>query len=119
MSADWNTTVAKRLLDFNATTGEKVWFDYGADDRLVITHEQDVTSSLEYSHARQVDSNYTKKGIKNDMWHYARVPNAVILEMKNKHGVDFFDKSQAKRMFELLNTEYPYLKTTDKTHNVR
>lgn len=109
----------KRLLDFNPITGEKVWFDYDANDQMTITHEQDVTGALEYAHARNTDSNYSKKGIKNDMWHYARVPNSVILEMKQKHGVDFFNKNHAKRMFELLNTEYKQFKTTEKTHNVR
>jgi hypothetical protein len=53
------------------------------------------------------------------MWHYARVPNAIILEMKQKHGVDFFDRNDSKRMFALLNTEYSRFKTTEKKHNVR
>jgi hypothetical protein len=109
----------KLLLDYNPVTGEKVWFDYGEDDRLVITHEQDVNPSLEYSHARRNDAEYTRKGIKNDLFHFARVPNIVIMEMQSKHGVDFFDKNHAKRVFELLNTEYKYCKTTDKVHNVR
>lgn len=111
--------MAKRLLDWNPVTGERVWFDYGTDDRLVVTHEQDVEGILDMSHARAVDGEYSKRGIKNDMWHYARVPNAIILEMKQKHGVDFFDRGHAKKVFHLLNTEYARFKTTDKTHNVR
>jgi hypothetical protein len=112
--------MTKRLLDFNPLTGEKVWFDYGQhDDQMVITHEQDVTGALAFSHEKAVDGNLTRKGIKNDMWHYARVPNSIIMEMKQKHGVDFFDKNHAKKVFQLLNTEYKRFKTTDKTHNVR
>lgn len=109
-----------RVLDFNPLTGERVLFDYDAhEDRMVLTHQQDVRRELAFSHAKSVDDNATKRGIKNDLWHYARVPNIVIMEMKNKHGVDFFDKNHKKRVFELLNTEYAYCKTTDKKHAIR
>jgi hypothetical protein len=111
--------MTRRLLDFNPITGEKCWYDYSRhDDSMTITHEQNVEGILEFAHGKAI-SNATAKGIKNDMWHYARVPNAIILEMKQKHGVDFFDKNDAKRMFALLNTEYAHFKTTEKTHNVR
>ena len=85
---------------------------------MTITHEQNVEGILEFAHGKAI-SNATKKGIKNDHWHYARVPNAIILEMKTKHGVDFFDRNDSKRMFALLNTEYSRFKTTEKKHNVR
>lgn len=110
----------KRLLDFDPLTGEKVWFQYEqSTDHMVITHEQDVSPSLEYSHARQIDDDYTKKGIKGDLWHYARVPNVVIMDMKERFGVDFWNRDHKRRVFELINSEYPYCKTTDKTHSVR
>ena len=112
--------MGKRLLDFNPVTGEKTWFEYDNHaDSMTITHEQDVSEALKYAHARTVDGGYSAKGMKNDMWHYARVPNSVIMEMKTKHGVDFFDKNHEKRMFHLLNTEYAQFKTTAKKHNVR
>lgn len=110
----------KRLLDYNPATGEKVWFEYSAhDDHMAITHEQDVSEALKVSHFLATERDYTREGMANDMWHYAKVPNSVILEMKQKFGVDFFDKNHAKRMFELLNTEYKAFKTTDRIHNVR
>jgi hypothetical protein len=112
--------MTKRLLDFNPLSGEAVWFQYDQhSDQMTVTHEQDVSRHLDYAHERSADGNYTRKGIKNDVWHYAHVPNVVIMEMKSKHGVDFFDKNHAKRVFELLNTEYKHCKTTDRTHNVR
>ena len=111
--------MTRRLLDYNPTTGETAWYDYNRhEDKAIITHEQDVTGILDFAHGKSV-SNATANGIKGDMWHYARVPNAIILEMKTKHGVDFFDKNHRKRMFALLNTEYARFKTTDKKHNVR
>jgi hypothetical protein len=113
-------SMTKRLLDFNPVTGERMYFEYShSDDKMVISHEQDVQSALDYSHAKAADTDLTRKGIKNDLWHYARVPNIVIMEMKEKHGVEFFNKNHSKRVFELLNTEYKHCKTTDKTHNVR
>lgn len=112
--------MTKRLLDYNPLTGERVWFHYGQhDDVMSITHEQDVGDALKVAHHFATKDGYTQKGMREDWWHYAKVPNTIILEMKNKHGVDFFDQNHAKRVFELLNTEYKAFKTTDKTHNVR
>lgn len=109
-----------RVLDFNPLTGERVLFDYDAhQDRMVLTHQQDVRRELAFAHNKAVDDSATQRGIKNDLWHYARVPNIVILEMKQKHGVDFFDRNHKKRVFELLNTEYKWCKTTDKNHTER
>jgi hypothetical protein len=112
--------MTKRLLDFNPLSGEKVWFQYDQSiDSMTITHEQGVSNHLDVAHARSIDDNYTRKGFRNDLWHYAKVPNTVILQMKQEDGVDLFDKNDAKRVFELLNTKYKRFKTTSKTHNVR
>lgn len=112
--------MTKRLLDFDPLSGEKVWFQYDQHcDQMTITHEQDVTEHLKLAHHLATDDKRDKKGRKEDWWHYAHVPNAVILEMKQKHGVDFFDKNQHKRVFALLNSEYKRLKTTQLNHNVR
>jgi hypothetical protein len=55
----------------------------------------------------------------HDIWHYAQIPAVTILEMRFKHGVDIFNKNHEKRMFQLLNTDYPHLKTTTKTHTIK
>jgi hypothetical protein len=111
--------MTRRLLDHNPLTGETCWYDYSHhEDKAIITHEQKVDGILEFAHGKSL-SHATAKGIKKDLWHYARVPNSIILEMKTKHGVDFFDKNDEKRMFALLNTEYARFKVTEKTHNVR
>lgn len=112
--------MAKLLLDHNPLTGEKVWFEFNNHDNLVnITHEQDVEPSLNLAHALANDDELTKQGMKNDMWRYAHVPNTVIVEMKHKHGVDFFDRNDAAKVFDLLNTEYSRFKTTHKTHKIK
>ena len=110
--------MTKRLLDFNPLTGEKVWFQYSEhDDQMAITHEQDVTPALEIAHYRATDGDYSRKGIKEDWWHYAKVPNTIILKMKLEDGVDFFDKNDARRMFQLLNTKYKAFKMTSGNHS--
>jgi hypothetical protein len=110
--------VARHILDHNPQTGETTYFDY-SDERVVITHTQDVTPILKMAHYWTNKESKTDYGIKNDMWHYARVPNIIILEMKTKHGVDFFDKNDKPRVFHLLNTEYARFKTTHKRHSIK
>lgn len=110
----------KLLLDHNPLTGESSYFSFNDhDDQITITHEQDVTQHLKLAHSDATDDQLTKDGMKADMWKYAHVPNSVIVEMKTKHGVDFFDKNDATKVFDLLNTEYSRFKTTTKTHRVR
>jgi hypothetical protein len=109
--------MAKQFLDYNPLTGETLYFDYvESEDKMILTHSQDVTRSLELAAALRNDTDATARGIKNDMWRYAHVPNTIIVEMQQKHGVDFFDPNDAKKVFALLNTEYKQFKTTDKHH---
>ena len=109
--------MTKRLLDFNPVSGEKVWFQYDQSiDSMTITHEQDVSQHLDLAHEMAVDQNYTARGMKKDMWHYAHVPNTTVLKMLMEDGVDLSNKDHQKRAFELLNTKYKRCKTTEKTH---
>ena len=97
-----------------------MWFEYEKhSDRMTITHSQDVTPHLGMAHFMATDDKYTQHGFKHDMWHYAHVPNAAILDMQQRFGVDFFDRNQSKRVFQLLNTEYKRFKTTAKNHAPR
>jgi hypothetical protein len=112
--------MARHLLDYDPLNREAVYFDYNEGaGKVTITHSQDITPVIELAQALAKDENRTKKGIKQDMWHYAKVPSTIIVEMKQKHGVDFFDKNDWPRVFKLLNTEYPYLKTTHKNHSIK
>jgi len=112
--------MTKRVLDHNPLSGETVWFEYEQhSDRMTITHSQDVTPHLGMAHFMATDDKYTQHGMKNDMWHYAHVPNSAILDMKQRFGVDFFDRNDSKRVFQLLNTEYKRFKTTHKHHAPR
>jgi hypothetical protein len=104
------------IADFNPLTGERCVIKTEGG-KLHITNEQDVTSILDSATDLRNRTSYSQTGIKNDHWHYARIPNGVALEMKAKHGVDMFaPKPDWKAILKCINTHYPALKTTDKIH---
>lgn len=97
--------------------GVATYEDMTVDNKLQVHYRQDVEPTLEYAKTLR-NAGATDYGIKKDLWHYAQIPPVIILEMKFKHGVDVFDKNHLKRVFELLNREYPYLKCTEKHHEL-
>jgi hypothetical protein len=107
-----------QILDVNPLTGEVVTFEYHNDtDGFTIGHHQDVTPILEENKRVALDTDKHKRQAKEEWAKYATIPNVVILEWKNKYGVDFFDKNHDKRVFELLeDPEYRYLKRTTYKH---
>lgn len=94
--------------------GVETWED-SYEGKMQVHYRQDVTPLLDYTLAHRNDG-LTDHGIKNDLWHYAQIPPVIILELRFKHGVDIFKKDHLKKAFKLINTEYPYLKMTNKTH---
>lgn len=106
------------LIDKNPLTGESVWYEFNhATEHAVVTHEQEVAKIIDNNIDDQNDTWRTQEGIKRDWWHYARVPNTVIVEWKQKLGVDFYNPAHKKKVFELLNhPDYRMLKTTHKVH---
>lgn len=97
--------------------GVATYEDMTVDNKLQIHYQQDVEPILDLAKYERVNG-LTDKGIKNDMWLYARIPPVVILEMRFKHGVNIFDKNHQKRAIELINREYPHLKCTEKHHGI-
>ena len=108
----------KKLLDYNPLTGESVVFNYDeASDVLTLSHQQDVSRILDQNKALANDSDRSKKQVKDDMLHYASIPNSVILKWQLEKGVDVFNTKHRKKVFKLLNDpEYRYLKTTNLKH---
>jgi hypothetical protein len=106
-----------RFVDYDPTRGVETWEDM-YDGKLQIHYRQDVEPVLEYTKALR-NSGLADQGIKRDMWHYAQIPPVVIMEMRFKHGVDIFNRDHEKKVFELINREYPHLKTTNKNHWVK
>jgi hypothetical protein len=111
--------MARMLIDTDPLTGESVWYEFDrATEQAVITHEQPVSNIIDNNVADTNDTWRTQEGIKRDWWHYARVPNTVIIEWKQKYGVDFYNPADKKKVFQLLNSpDYKLLKTTHKHHS--
>lgn len=106
----------KQLIDSNPLTGERCYMTI-EDGKLHITNEQDTDGILESATDLRNRDGYSQRGIKNDHWHYARIPNGVMLEMAKKYGVDMMaPKVDWPAVFKCINAHYPWLKTTTKTH---
>ena len=106
----------KKLMDFDPLTGESTVFESDGE-KYRIAQYQDVTPIVDANKKLASNDDYSKRGIKNDMWHYATIPNVIVLKWKEEHGVDVFDQNHRKKVFALLNSpEYKYLKTTTLNH---
>lgn len=113
--------MAKRILDYDPFSGITTTFDYEHDtDTAIVARSQDVSLILDANKVLQNNDEVTKKGIKNDWWHYAQIPNIVMEIWLTKHGVDAMKKENWEKgggVWKLLNDpEYRYLKTTTKYH---
>ena len=107
----------KRLLDVDPLTGETVWFEDTNDGYFQIRHEQAVEALLDHNKKLANDTDRTKKGIKEDWWHYGSVPNIVLQEWSLKVGGNILSKEHEKDFFRFLNSpEYAYLRTTHGKH---
>ena len=109
--------MAKRLLDIDPISGLATYHDYDRiNERNVITYEQDTQNAIDFAEARANDDSYTRQGIKNEMVHYAHIPDIVLLKMRFEDCVDPFDPNNGKKVFDLVNTKYKRLKTANIVH---
>jgi hypothetical protein len=110
----------KRLFDRDPLTGVTEIFHY---DNLTgdshIETIQDVEPILDQNAEHRNDDEYTKNGIKNEMWHFARIPIVVQLRWLTEYGIEDWPMHprNSKLLFRLLNSpEWKYLKATNKIH---
>jgi hypothetical protein len=107
----------KRFFDYDPFTDTTQWFYY---DELTDTSylesiqgEDTLNAQVEASKTLQNDDSYTRKGMKNDMLHYAHIPDHVLM----KWHADGINISDRKELFKQVNKpEYSYLKTTRLVH---
>lgn len=104
------------LFDHDPATGVSEYFDYDPiDDTFAITTTQDVTGFLDRMKALRNAPEISDKGIKEEWWLYASIPTVVELELLKK-GLSLTNRDQMKDILREINTNYPYLKGTDKWH---
>jgi len=107
----------KIQLDYNPLTGESCHMQFNGNEMRIV-NTQDVSSLIDANKRLQNNESLTRKGIKNDLIHYASIPNGLILKWKQELGVDVFNKEHRKKVFALLNhPDYKYLKTTTIMHD--
>lgn len=105
--------MSKRLLDYDPYTGLITTTAF-QDGKNVVGYEQDVSNHLDHAAELRADTDRWNRGMKASVVHAAFVPDIVILDMRTRFGVNFYDKNQRKRVLELIEKEYPKCKTTDK-----
>jgi hypothetical protein len=105
------------FFDYDPLTGVKESLSW-EDGKLHIQYEQDVEPILDYAKAIQnqglADDNWRKNGITT----YAVLP-ATVLHAMMKKGIKFLDPNDIGKVLDEINTNYPMLKTTSKTHRVK
>ena len=108
----------KKLLDYDPVTGIRQYHTYDdLNKQVTIETVQDVEPFLERAKTLRNDEQYSRDGIKNEMWHYAHIPVIVVEQILQKYGVNIFEKGQAKEAFKIINRDYPHLKTTTGKHD--
>ena len=104
------------LFDADPETGVTTYFDYDPiRDQVFLTSHQDVTGFLDRMNALRKDEDYSKKGIKQDWWHYASIPTIVEMELM-KRGLYLHNSDDMPAILKIIDKEYPYLKCTTKRH---
>ena len=104
------------FFDFDAETGITETFDYcPVNDTVSITSSQDLSGFLDRMQAIRNMPEISAKGIKEEWWHYCSIPPVVELHLRNK-GLKLENKNHMKAILREINSEFPYLKSTDKWH---
>jgi hypothetical protein len=102
------------LLDTNLD-GSKEYFHHDENtDVTTITTVQDVSGFLDRLKAKRNDIGDSSL-MKEEFWHYASIPTIVEIELRNK-GINIYNKDHTKALLKEINSNYPYLKCTNKKH---
>ena len=104
------------FFDYDPETGITETFDYDPiTENVMITASQDVSGFLDHMNELRKDPEISKKGMKEDWWHYCSIPPVIEIELRNK-GLFLENKDHIKAIFKEINTNYPYLRATEKWH---
>lgn len=105
--------MSRQFLSFNQDTGLLVSTAF-EDGRNVVKYEQDCQPFWDINAEYRANPERWKQGVKEGFAHAAFVPDVVIVDMKTRFGVNFYDKNERKRVLELIEKHYPHCKVTEK-----
>lgn len=108
-----------QFVDYDPISGITTTFSYDhANDQFTVGYSQDTTAIQESNKLAQLDMDAHKAQSKNNWNLYARVPNIVIMEWRQKYGVDFFNKDHWPDVMKLINSpDYRDVKRTSYYHD--
>lgn len=108
--------MAKRLVDHDVMSGETTFHHYDHDTKTThIEVYQDVEKVIERNKALQNTEEYKRRGIKQDMMHFATVPNTILMKIMKEHNISPFKQEDMPKWERILSSsDYKYLRTVDK-----
>lgn len=105
-----------QFFDYNPMNNTTEYFDFDQSTGQSFLHTVGDVEPVKTRAKELRNSGLADEGIKKGMWHYAYLPPTVILELRAK-GINVLAKHDGKALMREINTNYPYLKTTDKRHD--
>lgn len=105
------------FFDYDPLTGLEERYEEQGDKIMIHTY-QDVGGIVDHC------KSLANEGLPDEAWRkqgvsvYAKVPLVVIGQMMRK-GIKFFDPNHIGAVVREVNTNYPWLKTSNKNHEVR
>ena len=103
------------FFDYNADRGTWYEADFRDDGSFTIHTRQDVQPVVDAA-TRARNSGWYDKPLGDFFFQkYATIPAHVELELRQK-GINIYNKHQTKDVLKAINRDYPYLKTTNRTH---
>ena len=111
----------RRLLERDDMLGLSTYHEHDPlTDETRIIYVGDDMPVVEDNKRLQNDTDYTKKGIKQEFWKYASIPAGVQVKWLIEHGVDIYNKEHGPRIGKLLeDPQYKYLKCTTGYHRIK
>lgn len=107
--------MSKKLLSYDPATKTSTFHHFDSSNNTThIEMVQDVSGILKRNKELRNNTDYKRGGIKNDWYHFATVPNVVLLELKTKYGLDYNNKDDLPKIEKVIATDYKYLLTVDK-----
>jgi hypothetical protein len=107
-----------KFLDYDPLRGLTTYEDRTQGGNMQLHYQQDVEPVLDLAKYERTHGLADKAGKKQELYLYARIPAVVQLKLKYEHGLDMNNRNHLKRIFDVINREYPHLKCTDKTHRL-
>ena len=103
-------------MDLDPFTGIETWHEL-KDGQTYIYYvpTRDEAPTVDYCQSLANDGDYTKHGMKVDWWHYAHIPNSIMLKWHIEEGIPLFDAEAYNK--KVNDPEYKLLKVTQKHHS--